>query len=135
MLDCVIRSFIFSFGQGKWSPESRSTYNLFDPVIRSTVQITVLFLISFFPWLRKEKVFFVTVYNIFLTWQWCGPYKHWTHHHVRIMFYTTSIEREIIRYLSIPNGVLPPSVPPSLIEVWAPVRGERTTPSGPKFFF
>ena len=29
----------FSFGAGKWKPESCSTYNLYDPVVRSTVQV------------------------------------------------------------------------------------------------
>lgn len=27
------------FGNGDWTPESRNTYNLFDPVVRSTVQV------------------------------------------------------------------------------------------------
>ncbi|KAK4385547.1 Monocopper oxidase-like protein SKU5, partial [Sesamum angolense] len=27
------------FGEGEWTPESRSTYNLYDPVVRSTVQV------------------------------------------------------------------------------------------------
>lgn len=28
-----------SYGRGKWRPKSRSTYNLYDPVVRSTVQV------------------------------------------------------------------------------------------------
>ncbi|KAK1267566.1 Monocopper oxidase-like protein SKU5 [Acorus gramineus] len=31
--------YVVGFGDGKWSPESRSTYNLLDPVLRSTVQV------------------------------------------------------------------------------------------------
>ncbi|KAM1019683.1 hypothetical protein ACFX2J_040881 [Malus domestica] len=31
--------FVVGFGAGKWKPESRSTYNLYDPVVRSTVQV------------------------------------------------------------------------------------------------
>lgn len=27
------------FGNGDWTPELRNTYNLFDPVVRSTVQV------------------------------------------------------------------------------------------------
>lgn len=26
-------------GEGEWSPDSRESYNLFDPVVRSTVQV------------------------------------------------------------------------------------------------
>ncbi|XP_061362273.1 monocopper oxidase-like protein SKU5 [Gastrolobium bilobum] len=31
--------FVVGFGYGEWEPESRSTYNLYDPVARSTVQV------------------------------------------------------------------------------------------------
>ncbi|RDX84443.1 Monocopper oxidase-like protein SKU5, partial [Mucuna pruriens] len=31
--------FVVGMGEGEWNPESRSTYNLFDPVSRSTVQV------------------------------------------------------------------------------------------------
>ncbi|KAG9136607.1 hypothetical protein Leryth_020274 [Lithospermum erythrorhizon] len=31
--------FVVGFGEGKWMPESRFTYNLQDPVVRSTVQV------------------------------------------------------------------------------------------------
>ncbi|KAM7467867.1 hypothetical protein LguiB_015429 [Lonicera macranthoides] len=31
--------YVVGFGEGEWSPESRNTYNLFDPVVRSTVQV------------------------------------------------------------------------------------------------
>ncbi|KAM1594658.1 hypothetical protein ACFX15_000966 [Malus domestica] len=31
--------FVVGFGTGKWKPESRSSYNLYDPVVRSTVQV------------------------------------------------------------------------------------------------
>ncbi|XP_020588857.1 monocopper oxidase-like protein SKU5 [Phalaenopsis equestris] len=31
--------YVVGFGNGKWSPTSRETYNLFDPVVRSTVQV------------------------------------------------------------------------------------------------
>lgn len=27
------------FGYGSWRPDKRNTYNLFDPVVRSTVQV------------------------------------------------------------------------------------------------
>lgn len=30
---------ISRFGNGDWTPELRTTYNLFDPVVRSTVQV------------------------------------------------------------------------------------------------
>ncbi|KAJ0102170.1 hypothetical protein Patl1_06006 [Pistacia atlantica] len=30
---------VVGFGNGDWTPESRTTYNLFDPVVRSTVQV------------------------------------------------------------------------------------------------
>lgn len=33
------RYIFFSFGNGKWRAKSRSTYNLYDPVVRSTVQV------------------------------------------------------------------------------------------------
>lgn len=29
----------FRFGNGDWTPEARNTYNLYDPVVRSTVQV------------------------------------------------------------------------------------------------
>lgn len=29
----------YRFGEGEWTPASRSTYNLYDPVVRSTVQV------------------------------------------------------------------------------------------------
>ncbi|KAL0401613.1 UNVERIFIED_CONTAM: Monocopper oxidase-like protein SKU5 [Sesamum latifolium] len=31
--------YIVGFGEGEWTPESRNTYNLYDPVVRSTVQV------------------------------------------------------------------------------------------------
>lgn len=31
--------FVVGFGAGQWTPESRQTYNLIDPVVRSTVQV------------------------------------------------------------------------------------------------
>ncbi|KAL0303523.1 UNVERIFIED_CONTAM: Monocopper oxidase-like protein SKU5 [Sesamum radiatum] len=31
--------YVVGFGEGEWTPESRSTYNLYDPVVRSTVQV------------------------------------------------------------------------------------------------
>ncbi|XP_011621392.1 monocopper oxidase-like protein SKU5 [Amborella trichopoda] len=31
--------YVVGFGEGVWSKESRATYNLFDPVVRSTVQV------------------------------------------------------------------------------------------------
>ncbi|KAA8539242.1 hypothetical protein F0562_025934 [Nyssa sinensis] len=31
--------YVVGFGDGEWSPELRSTYNLYDPVVRSTVQV------------------------------------------------------------------------------------------------
>ncbi|XP_052198312.1 monocopper oxidase-like protein SKU5 [Diospyros lotus] len=31
--------YVVGFGDGEWTPESRSSYNLFDPVVRSTVQV------------------------------------------------------------------------------------------------
>ncbi|KAK2994277.1 hypothetical protein RJ640_022930 [Escallonia rubra] len=31
--------YVVGFGDGEWTPESRSTYNLYDPVVRSTVQV------------------------------------------------------------------------------------------------
>ena len=31
--------FVFRIGEGEWNPESRSSYNLNDPVARSTVQV------------------------------------------------------------------------------------------------
>ena len=31
--------FLFRMGEGDWNPESRSSYNLYDPVARSTVQV------------------------------------------------------------------------------------------------
>ncbi|KAL6128449.1 hypothetical protein ACLB2K_071804 [Fragaria x ananassa] len=31
--------FVVGYGRGKWRPKSRSTYNLYDPVVRSTVQV------------------------------------------------------------------------------------------------
>ncbi|KAK8952276.1 Monocopper oxidase-like protein SKU5 [Platanthera zijinensis] len=31
--------YVVGFGNGEWSPTSRETYNLFDPVVRSTVQV------------------------------------------------------------------------------------------------
>ncbi|KAF5467024.1 hypothetical protein F2P56_016895, partial [Juglans regia] len=31
--------YVVGFGEGEWSPKSRSRYNLFDPVVRSTVQV------------------------------------------------------------------------------------------------
>lgn len=30
---------VYRFGNGEWTPEKRSTYNLYDPVVRSTVQV------------------------------------------------------------------------------------------------
>lgn len=35
----IIIIIFFSFGDGEWTPESRNTYNLYDPVVRSTVQV------------------------------------------------------------------------------------------------
>ncbi|XP_073128499.1 monocopper oxidase-like protein SKU5 [Henckelia pumila] len=31
--------FVVGFGEGTWTPEARSTYNLYDPVFRSTIQV------------------------------------------------------------------------------------------------
>ncbi|RHN81280.1 putative L-ascorbate oxidase [Medicago truncatula] len=31
--------FVVGYGEGEWKEESRSSYNLFDPVVRSTVQV------------------------------------------------------------------------------------------------
>ncbi|XP_027155668.1 monocopper oxidase-like protein SKU5 [Coffea eugenioides] len=31
--------YVVGFGEGDWTPESRASYNLFDPVVRSTVQV------------------------------------------------------------------------------------------------
>ncbi|XP_041002551.1 monocopper oxidase-like protein SKU5 [Juglans microcarpa x Juglans regia] len=31
--------YVVGFGEGEWSPKSRCRYNLFDPVVRSTVQV------------------------------------------------------------------------------------------------
>ncbi|KAG8380566.1 hypothetical protein BUALT_Bualt06G0028900 [Buddleja alternifolia] len=31
--------YVVGFGEGKWTPESRNIYNLYDPVVRSTVQV------------------------------------------------------------------------------------------------
>ncbi|KAI3458906.1 hypothetical protein Pfo_015569 [Paulownia fortunei] len=31
--------YVVGFGEGEWTPELRSTYNLYDPVVRSTVQV------------------------------------------------------------------------------------------------
>ena len=31
--------FVVGYGEGEWNEESRSSYNLFDPVVRSTVQV------------------------------------------------------------------------------------------------
>ncbi|XP_075502750.1 monocopper oxidase-like protein SKU5 [Primulina tabacum] len=31
--------YVVGFGEGEWTPASRSTYNLYDPVVRSTVQV------------------------------------------------------------------------------------------------
>ncbi|XAR52316.1 L-ascorbate oxidase [Bertholletia excelsa] len=31
--------YVVGFGSGEWAPESRTTYNLYDPVVRSTVQV------------------------------------------------------------------------------------------------
>ncbi|XP_050211770.1 monocopper oxidase-like protein SKS1 [Mercurialis annua] len=31
--------YVLGFGNGTWGPEARSSYNLFDPVVRSTVQV------------------------------------------------------------------------------------------------
>ncbi|KAI8006600.1 Monocopper oxidase-like protein SKU5 [Camellia lanceoleosa] len=31
--------YIVGFGKGEWTPESRRTYNLLDPVVRSTIQV------------------------------------------------------------------------------------------------
>lgn len=31
--------YFFRFGYGDWAPELRKTYNLLDPVVRSTVQV------------------------------------------------------------------------------------------------
>ncbi|KAF9597519.1 hypothetical protein IFM89_019433 [Coptis chinensis] len=31
--------YVVGFGDGDWSPDSRTSYNLFDPVVRSTVQV------------------------------------------------------------------------------------------------
>ncbi|XP_022845466.1 monocopper oxidase-like protein SKU5 isoform X2 [Olea europaea var. sylvestris] len=31
--------YVVGFGEGEWTPESRNTYNLYDPVVRSTVQV------------------------------------------------------------------------------------------------
>ncbi|CAL5404324.1 unnamed protein product [Camellia sinensis] len=31
--------YVVGFGHGKWTPELRSTYNLYDPVVRSTAQV------------------------------------------------------------------------------------------------
>ncbi|XP_024017426.1 monocopper oxidase-like protein SKS1 [Morus notabilis] len=31
--------YVVGFGNGDWTPEQRSTYNLYDPVVRSTVQV------------------------------------------------------------------------------------------------
>ncbi|GFZ14686.1 SKU5 similar 4 [Actinidia rufa] len=31
--------YVVGFGDGKWTPELRSTYNLYDPVVRSTTQV------------------------------------------------------------------------------------------------
>ncbi|PWA76549.1 hypothetical protein CTI12_AA231680 [Artemisia annua] len=31
--------YVVGFGDGEWTPERRSTYNLYDPVVRSTVQV------------------------------------------------------------------------------------------------
>lgn len=31
--------FLFRFGNGDWTPAARETYNIFDPVVRSTVQV------------------------------------------------------------------------------------------------
>ncbi|GMP68569.1 hypothetical protein CsSME_00028148 [Camellia sinensis var. sinensis] len=35
----MFMSVITRFGHGKWTPELRSTYNLYDPVVRSTAQV------------------------------------------------------------------------------------------------
>lgn len=44
----------FRFGAGDWTPNMRSTYNLYDPVVRSTVQV------------RKLEKVFVNLDMIFL---------------------------------------------------------------------
>ncbi|KAJ4829837.1 hypothetical protein Tsubulata_016550 [Turnera subulata] len=31
--------YVVGFGEGEWEPEARNTYNLYDPVVRSTVQV------------------------------------------------------------------------------------------------
>ncbi|CAK9186353.1 unnamed protein product [Ilex paraguariensis] len=31
--------YVVGFGEGEWTPESRTSYNLYDPVVRSTVQV------------------------------------------------------------------------------------------------
>ncbi|KAK4480377.1 hypothetical protein RD792_013449 [Penstemon davidsonii] len=31
--------YVVGFGEGEWTPESRNTYNVYDPVVRSTVQV------------------------------------------------------------------------------------------------
>lgn len=31
--------YLFRYGNGEWIPELRNTYNLYDPVVRSTVQV------------------------------------------------------------------------------------------------
>ncbi|KAA8539241.1 hypothetical protein F0562_025933 [Nyssa sinensis] len=31
--------YVVGFGRGEWAPESRNTYNILDPVVRSTVQV------------------------------------------------------------------------------------------------
>lgn len=33
---------LYRFGVGDWTTDMRSTYNLYDPVVRSTVQVIIL---------------------------------------------------------------------------------------------
>lgn len=35
----LIMLFYYRFGDGEWTSRSRSSYNLYDPVVRSTVQV------------------------------------------------------------------------------------------------
>jgi len=35
----IYRKCLFRFGKGEWIPDLRNTYNLVDPVVRSTVQV------------------------------------------------------------------------------------------------
>lgn len=45
-IDALDHTLIHRFGDGGWTPSSRSTYNIDDPVVRSTVQVR---LDSLFP--------------------------------------------------------------------------------------